>query len=531
MASAGSPVMSVSPRTKVLIIGDRPVDKEPFARRRLTIDQIKIEELNDLELVNESCCVLLSSPSGKLGLITSYFEDHFLNMCAMGLVSAFFVSDRRDHVQVGAIRDEAYRIHDVGSGMEDRDERKNWIESLPWVFLGEEEWKIAEVVARHDPGPRLGIAEIVPDGLSEALEPSVERMLRRAFHDASRITIKPLAGGRTAKEAFCVHANLGPQKGPNYGPQPMPFFVKVGEPWKIEDEKRQYRDTAEPFIPFHLRPSLIESRCVRTLKSAVLACNFVESAAPLRSALQSGQGNGLLFSLFEVTLRGLRMHTLNSSPKPGVLESFLNRRVKVAEIATNHPGRIKFLQSQGEHRKPEEIFQTLNKHASNVETREGHYHGDLHYGNIMARNGDAIVIDFGSMGPFGPVSADPAILEVSLVFGTDKHESLHDLDAWRELVDDLYKEPLHPPQPKGYHPTLAWLHRAIRELRHVIACCRITDEESLIILAGCMLRYARHKPLPLQNKELDEIAEARRAYALMTAYRLCDRLATQDAAN
>ena len=175
-------------------------------------------------------------------------------------------------------------------------------------------------------------------------------------------------------------------------------------------------------------------------------------------------------------------------------------------------------------RKPEEIAQVLRNFAAKIETREGPYHGDLHYGNIMVRNRDAIVIDFGSMERFGPLYADPAVLEVSLVFGTDDHDNPEYFDVWCKFVDFIFLEPLSPPLPKGDYPQFAWLHKAIRELRHVVACCGVDKSEALIILAGCLLRYGRNAPLKLATGELDLLAEKRRVYAIVMAYQICERL-------
>jgi hypothetical protein len=148
----------------------------------------------------------------------------------------------------------------------------------------------------------------------------------------------------------------------------------------------------------------------------------------------------------------------------------------------------------------------------------------LHFGNIMVRNRDAILIDFGSMGPFGPLYADPAVLEVSLVFGTDEHDDPETYESWRNFVDDIFIEPLTPPLPRGNFPQFFWLHEAIRELRHIVACCGVEGKEALIILAACLLRYGRLSPLELKSHELNALAEKRRDYALLMAYQLCERL-------
>jgi len=511
--------MNQSDRSLILVLGDRPIDQRPFIQRRLTLKPIKIQQLGDDTLTKSARGILITPFEGKFGLVYSYFEECFNHMCELGLMTAVYVTEQK--VQVSAVRDDAYKRHKAGEDIDDLQKRKRWVESLPWVYLGEEDWAIAETLARYDPGPPLGEPKIDKSSLVEEIGLESEILLKRAFHDASRITVKRLAGGKTAKEAFCVFANLANAQ---YGPQPMPFFVKLGSACKIDEEKLNYANVAEPFIPFHLRPSVVSARNVTNLNTAALVCNFVESAVSLRDSLRAGQGHGCIFSLFEITLHGLRSHTANGTEKTGVIEAFLDSKVRAREIEEKHPSRIQFLHEYGMTRKPTVIEHVLRRFAERIKTREGPYHGDLHFGNIMVRNRDAILIDFGSMGPFGPLYADPAVLEVSLVFGTDNHDDPDSFHNWRAFVDYLFENPLSPPLSNGDFPQFAWLHKAVRELRHVVACCGVGEWEAMIILAGCLLRYGRCAPLKLVDGQLDLLAENRRAYALVVAYKICERL-------
>jgi hypothetical protein len=315
----------------------------------------------------------------------------------------------------------------------------------------------------------------------------------------------------------------------------MPFFVKIGTPASIETEEEHYRQRAEPFIPFHLRPSLDTGRCVTAFASAALVCNFVESAVPLRTAWRNAQGAGTIFSLFEVTLRGLRGHTARADKQPGVLKAFLKERVRAHQIRTELHGlaRIARAKELGLTREPEALEQMLVARAEKIESRRGAYHGDLHCGNVMVRNRDAIVIDFGSMHDFGPITADPAFLEVSLVFGTDDKDDPHAFWDWKDFVDELFikKSALRPPVHDAEHFRFAWLRKAVREVRHIASCCEIEPDEALIVLAGCLLRYGRLSIVELPNPGFVELSEDRRAYALVVAERICSMLGGADAKN
>ena len=518
MGFTSSISMKHSDRPQVLILGDRQIDFEPFIQRGLTPKCINIEDLNDSTLTNNSRGVLLAPPPGKYGLTYLYFEERFHDICKAGMLTAIYATEKI--VQVSEIRNQTLENLGLGADILDPEERKKCFETLPWVSIKDKVWVLAEELARHNPGPPRGSPIIDQPGIVEPIDSDSENLLKRAFHDAERITIRRLSGGRTAKEAFCVFTNLL-----RTGPQPMPFFVKIDSASKIEKETWNYRELAEPYIPFHLRPSLNSARCVSSLKTSALVCNFVENAVSLREALRSGQGYGTIFSLFETTLRGLRSHTSSTETKAGVLEAFLDTKVRAREIEINQPQRIEFLRTFNQNRTPQEIEQLLKMHASKINTREGHYHGDLHYSNIMVRNRDAIVIDYGTMGPFGPLYADPAILEVSLVFGTDNDDDPNSFDSWRDFVDYIFTDPINPPLPDSRFPQFVWLHKAIRELRHVVACCGVEKNEALIILAGCLMRYGRNSPLKLANSGLDSLAEKRRSYGLVVAYQICERLA------
>jgi hypothetical protein len=164
----------------------------------------------------------------------------------------------------------------------------------------------------------------------------------------------------------------------------------------------------------------------------------------------------------------------------------------------------------------------VRRRSDELVALEGPIHGDLHAGNVMVRSRDAIVIDFGSMGS-GPLSVDPAILEVSLVFGTDNRDKPELFDAWKSFVDDIYREPTQPPPLTGVHYNYEWLAKGIRELRHLMACCGMTHDEALVVLCACLLRFCRLCPSDLHTEELVALSERRRAYALVVAERLSRR--------
>jgi len=507
--------MNESNRSKVLVLGAVPLDRAPFVERGLTLEVIQLEDLSD-RLFNDSCGVILAEPPGKYRMVGGFFPGHFLRACELGLRTTVFSQTAADAAQIAQCCELAYAGIDP----------THRVPGVVWVDVAEKLPPIAEKLARHEAGPQLGDVKLEVLDPELKLSGGTEVLLKRAFSDCDKIVVEQLPGGKTAKETFRVFASV---VGPEHGPQPMPFFVKVGSAAMIEAEKENYRRRAEPFIPFHLRPALNVTRCVTTLSSAALVCNFVESAIPLRVAWRSGQGAGTIFSLFEVTLRGLRSHTARSPKQSGVLTAFLRERVRTAEILgdPNGAARIARAKELGLSQEPKALEAILLKAAEGIEARRGTYHGDLHHGNVMVRNRDAIVIDFGSMQDFGPITADSAILEVSLVFGTDERDDPSAFSDWCDFVRDLFvnKSPLRPPIHDAEHFRLAWLRKAVREVRHVGACCDIEPAEALIVLAGCLLRFVRLSPLEFKGRpDLEKLSEDRRAYALVVAEQICSTL-------
>lgn len=507
--------MNQSSRSRVIVLGPNPIDKKEFERRRLTIDEYNLEDLSD-DLLNQARGIVLSEFPGKRRIAAEYLSGPFHRACEYGLITRMISSDETDRNYFVKHSEEV---------------RKKWqckgpCLAVPWTGIEAEIYEVAEIMARHDSGPQIGDVQIKTLDAKLELSTDVRLLLKRAFSDCDEILVDQLQGGRSAKETYRVFATLS---GPLYGPQPLPFFVKVGTPAAMEREMANYQQRAEPFVPFHLRPTLNFQRCVKSVNWGMLVCNFVGCAVPLRVAWHKAQGTGTIFSLFEFTLRGLRAGTGRGELESGNLVAFLSERIRAREIAENQHGavRIRRAEELGLSRSPEAVEQLLQREAAKILSRRGTYHGDLHCGNIMVRHRDAIVIDFGSL-DLGPITADPAFLEVSLIFDVDDEDDPSAFEPWKELVDALFGEPLQPPVHDAEHMRFAWLREAVRELRHVVSCCGAERNEALIVLAGCLLRYARLSRFESLKPELIKLSEDRRAYALVVAERIASMLGATD---
>jgi hypothetical protein len=257
--------------------------------------------------------------------------------------------------------------------------------------------------------------------------------------------------------------------------------------------------------------------------------SFVDHSVDLRKALRWGQGNGLLFSLFETSLRGFRAQPLIGTPVlwPGELKNFVNARVQLTDWDAIARERVEIARSEfGLGDDPEAIVERLRARGQELECLIGPTHGDLNCGNVMVRGGDAIVIDFASIRP-GPLPSDPATLEVSLMFGTDDEDKPDAFPSWRSFIDEIYGREavsLHPPalfesQPGEY----SWLRRSLREVRHILLACNGDEDEAKIVLAAYFLRFVR-LPIERIDDKLHVLAQKRHAYALVIADRLSKSL-------
>lgn len=516
MAIAGTTLVMNERRDVVIVLGTASVDETPFVERKLRLEPATLDGLTD-PVLSRARGIIISEPAGKFRTISDFLFSSFHRASELGVRVSIHDNSPPGQASDNNITSIA-RIREVAFGQLGL---RPSAHPKVWVGISRHLNGVAEEFARHNPGPPLGNPDLIYADYDTKLPPETELLLKRAFHDCSSVAIEPLSGGKTAKATLRLHATLADEQ---FGKQAMPFFFKHGNLEEIATEKKNYRTWAEQFIPFHLRPALNEDRSVSTLTEAALVGNFVEGGTSLKSALRSGQGTGGIFSLFEVTLRGLRAQGMRTVKASGAAHRFLRERVKANEIVEHYQDRISMAQKFGFKRDVLHLEQFILQRAETLETHQGMAHGDCHAGNVLMRLRDAVVIDFGSMECL-PLSVDPAILEVSLVFGTDKGDDPRFLKDWKKLVRALYIEnaPEAAPQDIEEHARLAWLLKAIRELRHIVACNCTTDVEHRLILAGTLIRFARLFPSDLKGGLL-KFSEKKRAYALVVAQHLCNQL-------
>lgn len=495
-------------RTTILVIGGRDLKDhtEPFTLKGLRLEVCDLADLTADSAPGRFAsakALLVAEAPGKFGVLSDAFSRLAPWAVSEGVALGYFPNFPTDLKRAAAM-------------MADAPFLEKWEKGPRWVYLEENIQKLAEMLGRHDPGPGTGSARLALLGQEFELPSEHRQLLRRAFWDATDLAVEKLSGGASAPGAYRVYASLRTL----YGRQePAPFVFKVDRPPKIFEECHNYREFVQPYVPFPLRPGLIEARCVQTPSWASLTCNFVEGAVPLETALSNGHGAGAIHSLFEITLRRFRHQTQPAEPRSDILARFVSDRVKIAQLRSDptKAPRIARAQRLGFVGEPEEFQAAIARRAEGMSALHVVIHGDLHMGNVMVRHKDAIVIDFGSMRHEGPVTADPAALEASIAFGTRKEEAARNQPDWVRFIDGIYAAPLEPPVHTSDHFHFAWVNQAIREVRSIVRCCRVDRDEALLVLAASLLRYGRFSAPSFNDPALLEVSEERKAYAMVKA--------------
>lgn len=483
-------------RNMILLVGGQGVYREPFIERKLQVKKIQPGKAG--RYYKEARGLLVADYSGKYLLVKECLENVFPLMECYGLLPLIVVQNERDHAQISALI------------------QRGHANSCARVIRHHEISKAAELLERHPIEPKLVSTKIEYPGKIRCGGSEVKILLKRSFYDCSKVRLQPLSGGKASQCVFRVHAWLARS---DVGKIPQPFLLKIAARDSIDTEIQNYRNYAAPFVPFHLRPNLIKERCWRAANYASLVADYVDGAIMLRQALKEDRGGGILFALFEKTLKGFRAQPFAGTipPVKDNLKVFAIQRARINEVSARVVTKAVEL---GMRTTVVGLGRLLSQCANRVIYTAGPYHGDLHTGNVMVRNGDAILIDYGTTAN-GPQTADIAALEVSLLFGDDKPR---EFTLWRPFIENIYHETgrdlgapmFHMDKPEQY----TWLTHAVRELRIILAGCQAHRDEAKVMLAAYMIRFARL----LDVEEKNIVVIKKHAYALVVAERILRNL-------
>lgn len=365
----------------------------------------------------------------------------------------------------------------------------------------------------HDPGPAKQLKLDIQCPVD--LTPARRLLLQRAFHDCTAIRLKDIPGGFSGAKTFIVEATLADS---NAGPEPQPFFAKLGDSGKLQEEMKRYRQFAEYHVSWYLRPNFQPDRSIYGVAEAILVGSFVQGSTSLAECARKGDGAPHIRSLFEETLSCLRRlsRTADAGTSTSVVDAladFCNHESVPTprwEAAARMFG--------GEPLEPEELWwQMLSLPAQ--PWRKSAIHGDLHGENVRVRKQDVIVIDL-AHACIGPATADLANLEVWLSFEPCKDGPFG--TEWKALIDNLYSPEAVDASAED-HASIAgnsWIHPCVAEVRRLVRNAIESKDEYKRVLAVYLLRQAS---FPTSSKHPEE-DEFRRTYAYWLSCRLIAHL-------
>lgn len=372
---------------------------------------------------------------------------------------------------------------------------------------------LAERAARHNSGPqpRLDL-EIVVDDNREPIREADKPLFQRAFSHCSRIVLVELTGGRSDARVFAVYMTVDTS---NAGIWPQPAFAKLDRREKIEREHYNYREFAERFIPFGLRPNVDD--VIDGVNRSLLVGDFVDRSESLWDLARRNVASQAITSLIEETLGGWRDQAYADAPKDGaVAQAMINADMcKPDQMSSRYPESAK---DQGVKAEPCQLWDTLLSLRQTY--REAPAHGDLHGENVRVRNGQAILIDLSSVAK-GPLTADLAALETWFAFQLPPEcdENAYEDGDWSAEIDRLYAPPAfqHPPGPCDATSKMCWMTTIVRQLRKMGIAAQSCPTEYQSAVAVHLLRRCQWDDVPAADR-------FRRTKAYIVAARLVQDL-------
>jgi hypothetical protein len=377
--------------------------------------------------------------------------------------------------------------------------------------------KVLHQFLLHDPGPARK-TDLVIEGEVKIEKEEDRFLLQRAFHDCRSIKLEPIAPGYSGADTFIVKATLIDS---NAGPEPVPYFAKLGRSDKMQAEWHAFRTFAEHHVEWYLRPNFVTERTTYGVERGILVGTFVQNSCALAEAVRKpGDGARYIRSLFLETLAALRRQ--KRTIEPG----------KESVVSALKPFCDPFKVPETRWKQAAEMFGGACIRADDLWYRliglppldwlSSAIHGDLHGENVRVRKEDSILIDFAHAAP-GPACADLAHLEVSLAF--DGRPGDLQGDAWKHAVLELYA-------PDTIVASLAqpttmmkgsWTRAAVAEIRALVPAAvanPTSPEEYMRVLAVYLLRHASF-PANKKDKVDDEY---RRIFAFWLACRVTEHL-------
>lgn len=453
-------------RHEVLWFGEAPNAEtlQEIANRRLAVSRVQ-DDAGLPPLVGVAC-VVFAFPKGDSDRLFAAASEHSRTIVDYGARIDLLTPD--------------------DSTMGELQARLSAVISLPNVHVrtSPRPFEVAEGMARHLAGwkPRIDLEIAVADN-REPIRKADEALFQRAFHHCRRIALVELTGGLSDARVFAVHMTVDRS---DAGVWPQPAFAKLDRNDKIAREFQNYREFADKFIPFGLRPNVQD--VVVGAERSLLVGNFVDRSESLWDLARRNVAAPAVTALIEETLGGWRDQAYATDPKDGSVAQAM------AEAGLCRPDQIRprypeAARDQGITITPETLWDQLLSLKQRF--RVAPVHGDLHGENVRVRSGQAILIDLASVAR-GPLTADLAALEVWLAFELPPgcQEQQFEDCTWRNEIGRLYAPSAfqHPPGPCDPTSSLCWMSTVVRQIRHMGIAAQSCSTEYQTAVAVQLLR-------------------------------------------
>lgn len=371
---------------------------------------------------------------------------------------------------------------------------------------------LAEGAARHDAGPkpRMDLKIKLADN-REPVRDADKTLFERAFAHCSSITLVELTGGRSDARVFAVHMTVATS---NAGVWPQPAFAKLDRRDKIAREYSNYREYADRFIPFGLRPNIYDM--IIGAERSLLVGNFVDRSESLWDLTRRSVAAQAVTSLIEETLCGWRDQAYGNDPVEGAVARAMAGLCNPKKVNPRYP---EAALRDGVAIGPNEMWDRLC--GLKQRYRLAPAHGDLHGENVRVRNGQAILIDLASVLREAPLTVDLAALETWFAFqlppecDPNEYEDL----AWWAEIERLYAPGtfIHPPGPCEPTAKHCWMSTAVRQLRRMGIAAQSCGTEYQAAVAVHLLRRCQWDDGPAADRY-------RRTKGFVVAARLAEDL-------
>ena len=504
-------------RTQVLWFGPRPAKSvfTEFERRHLVLSPAS-QAVSDMDF-KVSCAAIFCFDEKRKGESIGFVKQYAAQASNHGLLVVLHANTQKE---IRILQAHVTAFPEVPSRFVD------FPRPIKQFSVKKPAYELAEMAARHPVGPDFNPHLIIRGDAPEKEEDIF--LLRRAFTDCRCITLQALKKGFSGARVFTVYAEFPPG---DAAPFPLPYFAKIDSWEHIMEEYEAFDRFVTRYIPFNQRPNCEPKRCLVGLKDGIIVGDFVDNSEPLADLVQPTGARGIIHSLFDDALRGWRQQAYVGKERISLTE-FRSRILKPEKIKSTHEI---LARTFGAEMKPQELTLLLDESPEHF-YRRGPVHGDLTTQNILARNGEAVLIDF-CKSAIGPLAADLASLEIAICFSMEADTEWNEKDGradkfyedspqfieWRRHIDRLFvfvpdEFGLVPPcqeQPSAHN----WMWSACRQLRLMAHYIEPDEQAYGYLLAAYLLRMAQYpeKEEMIKPHTPDAVV---RAYAYWCAERL-----------